>query len=163
MKPALVVLLALCACANPKPEAVPPRETTVRAQPPLRVTWQEVSRSGKEAVVLARVERLLGIAMPFTMSVELPAGVTAREGRTTLTLVPNPEAVEVTEKFVLVYDALPQGDAVLKLDGDSGAMGFHYKVPYRFGRPEPVAQPPAVTGPPVVRGDKNFGPSVPLQ
>ena len=55
------------------------------------------------------------------------------------------------------------GDAVLKLDGDSGAMGFHYKVPYRFGRAAPEETGPAATGVAPGKGGKSFGPSVPLK
>jgi hypothetical protein len=41
-------------------------------------------------------------------------------------------------------------------------MGFHYKVPYRFGRPEQL-DAPAATGPGFKKGDQQFGPSIPLK
>lgn len=164
MKPvfgSLLVVLAL-GCAT-QPATPPARETTSRLLSPLKVSWAEVSRTDREAVVRATVERVLAIDMPFALEVELPAGVKVVEGRTRLTLLPNSEAVTVTEQLTLQYDAPPAGDAVLKVDGESGTMGFHYRVPYRFGRPEPVEAPPAATGPGFKKGDQQFGPSVPLK
>ena len=77
--------------------------------------------------------------------------------------MPNAEAVTIEEPLSLAFEATPQADAVLKLDGETGAMGFHYQVPYRFGRPAPEARGPAATGPAPGKGGKTFGPSVPLQ
>ena len=132
-------------------------------QSPVRVTWEEVSRSDTQAVLVAKIERLNRLDLSFLMSVELPAGVKATEGRTQLTLLPNAEAVTVTERLTLSFESAPAGDALLKLDGDSGAMGFHYKVPYRFGRAPTEAPGPAATGVAPVKGGKSFGPSVPLK
>ena len=84
-------------------------------------------------------------------------------GGTRLTLLPNTEAVTVTERLTLGFESAPEGDAMLKLDGDSGAMGFHYKVPYRFGRAEPEERGPSATGVAPSKGGKSFGPSVPLK
>jgi hypothetical protein len=122
-----------------------------------------VSRTDSQAVVLAKVERLNHLDMPFVMSVELPAGVKATEGRTVLNLLPNTEPVLITERLTLSFEGTPAGDAILKLDGDSGAMGFHYKVPYRFGRAAPEETGPAATGVAPMKGGKSFGPSVPLK
>ncbi len=158
-----ILLLAGCANTTPAPEGARPLDTTVRLQSPVRVTWEEVSRTETGAVVLAKIERLNRLDMPFAMTVELPAGVKALEGRTQLTLLPNTEPVLVTERLTLAYEAPPAGDAILRLDGDSGAMGFHYKVPYRFGRPAPEEKGPAATGPAPMKGGKSFGPSIPLK
>jgi hypothetical protein len=168
MKPVLammVVVLAACANSTPSPaeSSRPQIEPTVRMESPVRVTWEEVSRTETQAVVLAKLERVNKLDMSFLMSVELPAGVKVLEGRTQLTLLPNTEAVMVTEKLVLAFESAPAEDAVLKLDGDSGAMGFHYKVPYRFGRPAPEERGPAATGVAPVRNGKSLGPSVPLK
>ena len=168
MKRFLAVLF-LSACANSSatssatPESPSARETTVRMQSPVRVSWEEVSRSDTQAVVIAKIERLNHLDMSFLMSVELPPGVKAAEGRTQLTLLPNTEAVTVTERLTLTFESPPALDALLKLDGDSGAMGFHYKVPYRFGRPPPEERGPAATGVAPMKGGKSFGPSVPLK
>jgi hypothetical protein len=132
-------------------------------QSPIKVTWEEVSRTDTQAVVLAKIERVNKLDMPFAMSVELPDGGRAIEGRTQLTLMPNTEPVLITERLTLAYEAAPAGDAQLKLDGDSGAMGFHYKVPYRFGRAAPEETGPAATGVTPRKGDQSFGPSVPLK
>ncbi len=164
MKPLLSCLLLWTACASPQlsPQGAP-LETTTRALPPVRVSWEEVSRSATEAVVLAKLERVNALAMPFVMTLEVPPGATVVSGRTRLTLLPNAEPVLVTETITFHFEAPPPGDAVLKLDGDSGAMGFHFKVPYRFGRPVHAEQPPAATGPAVKLGDRNLGPSIPLK
>lgn len=165
MKPAVVVMGMLSACANSLPAQEParPLESTVRMQSPIRVTWEEVSRTPNEAVVLAKVERVNKLDMTFLMEVELPAGVKLVEGRTRLTLLPNAEAVTVTEKLTLSFEVPPEADAILKLDGDTGAMGFHYKVPYRFGRAPPEEPNVNATGVAPNRGGKSFGPSVPLK
>ena len=165
MKHLLATMLLLTGCANttPAPDAARPLDTTVRLQSPLRVSWEELSRTDTGAVVLAKVERLNRLDMPFVLTIELPAGVKAVDGRTQLTLLPNTEAVLVTERLTLAYEAPPAEDAQLKLDGDSGAMGFHYKVPYRFGRAAPEERGPAATGPEPSKGGKSFGPSVPLK
>ncbi len=164
MKPVIAVMMLLCGCATSPPQEPPPKiDSTVRIKPPLTVTWEELSRTDTGAVVLAKIERVNRLDMSFLMEVELPAGVKVLEGRTKLTLLPNTEAVTVTEQLTLSFDAAPVEDAVLKLDGDSGAMGFHYKVPYRFGRVSPEEKGPAATGVAPNRGGKDFGPSVPLK
>lgn len=170
MKPLLVSsLVFLCAaCANPKQDVapVPPppvRDTTVRAQLPVRVTWEEVSRTPTEAVVLAKVVRVLGIDTPLEVSIDVPAGAKLVAGRARFTLSPNVEADTVTEPITFAYEATPTDDAVLKLDADTGAMGMHFKVPYRFGRPPPPENPPKAIGPALKKGDKSFGPSIPVQ
>lgn len=167
-KPVLAVMVVLGGCANtPAPSSKEPsrpaQASTVRLQSPVRVTWQEVSRTATEAVVLAKVERVNALDMAFLMSVELPPGVKVVEGRTQLTLVPNTEAGTVSERFTLSFEAPPTGDAMLKLDGETGAMGFHYKVPYRFGRAAPEERGPSATGLAPSKGGKTFGPSVPLK
>jgi hypothetical protein len=159
----LVVLMTACANSTPAQQESKPVQTTVRMQSPIRVTWEEVSRSETQAVVLAKIERLNKLDMPFVMAVELPAGVKAIEGRTQLNLLPNTEPVTVTERLTLGFDTPPSGDAQLRLDGDSGAMGFHYKVAYRFGRAAPEETGPAATGVAPTHAGKSFGPSVPLK
>jgi hypothetical protein len=160
----LVAALApACANSSTAQEGKPPLETTVRLQSPLKVSWEEQSVSATQAVVLAKVERVTKLDMPFLMSVELPAGVKVLEGRTQLQLLPNTEAVTVTERLVLGYEGTPLEDAQLKLDGDAASMGFHYKVPYRFGRPAPDESGPKATGPEFIKAGKSLGPSIPLK
>lgn len=160
----VALFLSLGACTNHQvtPPPSPPLNTTVRALPPLKVTWEEVSRTDTDAVVLATVERIIGLDMPFDVQVKLPPGVSVKSGRTSYALMPNVEAVTVQERLVLTYEQLPTEDAVLKLDGETGAMGYHYQVPYRFGRPPPQEHPPRADGPSVKLGDRNLGPSIPL-
>ena len=69
----------------------------------------------------------------------------------------------ITERFEFTFATPPKDDAHLKLDGDGAGMGFHYDVPYRFGRSAPADVDPAATGPSVEIGGKKFGPSVPLK
>jgi hypothetical protein len=159
----LVMCMAACANSGAQQESPKALETTVRLQAPIKVTWEEVSRSATQAVVVAKIERVNKLDMSFSMAIELPPGVTAVEGRTQLTLLPNAEAVTVTERLTLAFEAPPEGDALLKLDGDSGAMGFHSRVPYRFGRAAPAETGPEATGVAPRKGDRSFGPSVPLK
>lgn len=137
--------------------------TTVRAALPVVVRWEEVSREAGRAVVRATIERKLGLDLPLSVAVELPAGVKAARGRTAFTLTPNVEAITVAEELELTFENLPAGDALLKVDADSGAFGIHSRVPYRFGRPEPVTPAPAATGPHLMRGDRDLGASIPLR
>lgn len=101
--------------------------------------------------------------MPFAVNIAVPAGVVVKKGRTQFSLMPNVEAVVVSEELELVWDgAVPSEDAVLKVDGDTGAMGIHFKVPYRFGRAEPIVEGPRATGPHVFNRGRDLGPSIPL-
>ncbi|PZR18430.1 MAG: hypothetical protein DI536_00680 [Archangium gephyra] len=161
----LVVLMLAVSCANakPAPSEEPKLNTTSQLQSPVKVTWEEVSRSEGEAVVLAKVERVLKLDLPFLVQVTVPEGVTVKQGRERLELLPNNEAVLVTERFVFVYATPPKEDAHLKLDGDGAGMGFHYDVPYRFGRAAPADVDPAATGPAAEVGGKNRGATVPLK
>ena len=165
MMVSMMVVLTSCANApslkesSSRPEITP----TVCMESPVCVIWEEISRSATEAIVLAKIVRVNKLDMSFLMTIEMPAGVKVLEGRTQLTLLPNTEAVTVTERLQLAFDAAPSDDAILKLDGDSGAMGFHAKVPYRFGRSAPEERGPSATGvAPVLKG-KSMGPSVPLK
>lgn len=165
MKPTLValVLLSFLGCANPGHEApAAPTPAADRAQLPVRVTWEERSRAPNEAVVLVKLERLVPIDTPFTVQVDVPADAKVTHGRTSFTVVPNAEPVVVTEELTFAYAATPTGDALLRVDADTGAMGFHFKAPYRFGRPAPAEVQPKLTGPALKKGDRNFGPSIPL-
>ncbi|MGV3625043.1 MAG: hypothetical protein ACO1OB_29760 [Archangium sp.] len=161
----LVLCLAVsCANSKPAPENEPAKlNTTSRLLSPVKVSWEEVSRDEHQAVVLAKVERVHKLDMPFMVKVDVPAGVTVKEGRQTLELLPNNEAVLVTERFVFTFDSVPAEDAVLHLDGNSGAMGFSSNIPYRFGRAAPADVDPATSGDGVTVGGKNRGPSVRLK
>ncbi len=162
-----VMLCLTLSCANaptaPDEAQKPALNTTTRLLSPVRVTWEEVSRGEHDAVVLAKVERVLKLDLPFLVKVDVPAGVTMKEGRAVLELLPNKEAVLITERYVFTWDVAPETDAVLRLDGNTGSMGFHFEVPYRFGRAAPLDVDPAATGPSLEVGGKKFGPSVPLK
>lgn len=169
--PALA-LAALVGCANQSAPATaapaaPKRvqqlpEPTVRLESPVKVRWEEVERTATAAVVVAHVERVNAVPVPLLLRVEVPAGVEVKRGTLELRLAPNPEAGTMSERYELAFTAPPAGDLVLRVDGDTDAMGFHFQVPYRFGRPAPEAPGPAATGPAFQKGGKNFGPSIPL-
>lgn len=161
------MLVVLGACTTPPVSPVPERprqlsEPTVRAESPLKVRWEQVSLTPTSARLVAHVERVNALPVPLMMRVEAPAGVTLEQGRAKVELPANDAATDVTETFTLSFTKLPETDLVLLVDGDNQAMGFHYKAVYRFGRAEPVEQPPAATGPALYRGGKSFGNSVPL-
>ncbi|MFZ5441860.1 MAG: hypothetical protein ACOZQL_17785 [Myxococcota bacterium] len=163
-KPSLVAALALvAACASPREAAPPPpTDTTVRAQLPVRVSWEEVSRTPTEAVVAAVVHRIGPLDTPFTVTIDVPRGARVVEGRTSFVLSPNTEALTTREKLVFSYEAPPTDDARLHVVADTGTMGFAFDVPYRFGRPAPAEPQVDTTGPALKKGDKSFGPSIPL-
>lgn len=169
-----LAVVVLAACAKPVDEAqanavlakkplVGERNLTVRAELPVKVRLDEVSRSSTGAVVQATVDRRIGIDMPYAVTFTLPAGVTAKRGRTSFTLAPNAEAVVVTEEYELTWDVLPSTDALFEVHGTTGAMGMHFKAPYRFGRPEVKEPAPQAVGPRLTMGDRDFGPSIPLK
>jgi len=158
---ALGVLLLLAGCAN----TAEPANATVRLRSPVTVRWEERARSATSAVLVAHVERFTAVPLPLVLRLEVPAGVTVVSGRTKLDLPANAEASDVTERFELAYASPPAADARLRVDGDSASagLGFHFDVPYRFGRAEPEARPPAATGPTSSKGGRNFGPSIPVK
>lgn len=159
MKRALGVVLLLAGCAN----TAPPAQSTVRLRSPVTVRWEERSRSATGAVVVAHVERFTAVPLPLALRLELPAGVTVVAGRAKLDLPANAEAGDVAEQYELAYAAPPEADAHLRVDGESAAMGFHFDVPYRFGRAAPEAKVPAATGPVGGKGGRSFGPSIPVK
>lgn len=174
MKRASLPLVAaglLAACANSSALEAPPeaprhvpqmKKPTVRLETPLRVAVEEVDRSDTRATVVARVERRLALAVPLTLRLEVPPGVTIAAGRPVVELPPNAGADTVTETWALTFAHPPEGDAVVRVDGDGEGLGFHARVPYRFGRPAPEDVGPAATGPAVFKHGRNLGPSIPL-
>ncbi|MEW5738523.1 MAG: hypothetical protein AB1938_06325 [Myxococcota bacterium] len=163
----------LAGCANqstpaPAPPAAPPTHAqqmpgpTVRLESPVKVRWEERARTATSAEVVAHVERLNAVPVPLLLRVEAPAGVTVKQGRTKVELPANSEAGTVSETYFFAFDATPTEDVMLRVDGDSEGMGFHFQVPYRFGRAAPEGPQPAATGPAFQKGGKSFGPTIPL-
>jgi hypothetical protein len=129
----------------------------------MRVRWEQQALTPTGATLVAHVERLNALRIPFLVRVEFPAGVKVEQGRTKLELLPNAEAVETTETYVVSFASPPTTDALLLVDGDTQGMGFHSKQEYRFGRPDPEGPRVNATGPaPTGKGGKSLGPSVPL-
>jgi hypothetical protein len=169
---AVVVASCAFACANQGPAASAPAappahvqqmpEPTVRLESPVKVRWSEVSRTATAAVVVAEVERLNAVPVPLLLRVEVPAGATVKAGRVKVDLPANTEAGVVRETLELAFDATPAADLVLRVDGDTEGLGFHFQVPYRFGRPAPEAAAPAATGPAFQKGGKSLGGTIPL-
>ena len=172
---ALAALLG-AACANPSNQSNPAASqtlalaqgsttpgTTVRQQFPMRLRWEERALTETGATLVAHVERLNALRIPFVLQVELPAGVKVERGRTRLELPPNSDAVETTEEYVLTFATAPAQDALLLVDGENQAMGFHGKVAYRFGRTSPAEPHLDAAGPsPTGTDGKAMGPSIPL-
>lgn len=164
--------LALAACANPSPPPQTPAtapahvqqmpEPTVRLESPVKVRWEERALSATGATVVAHVERLNAVPVPLLLRVEVPDGVTLKSGRKDVPLAPNAEPGTVSEVYELAFAQPPAGDLVLRVDGDTEGMGFHFQVPYRFGRPAPEAAAPAPTGPAFMKGGKSMGGTIPL-
>lgn len=158
-------MLLVAGCVSPEPEAgrAEPVRSTVRLQSPVKVRWEERSRTAAGAVLVAHVERVTAVPLPLLLRLEVPAGVKVLAGRARLELPANAEASDAAETFELAWAVTPAADARLRVDGESAGLGFHFDVPYRFGRAEPEPRPPAATGPSAGKGGRQFGPSIPVK
>lgn len=149
--------LGLTAC---RPSA--PREVTnaVQSSPSLAGAESqhvgapvEVHLRGPAAPRVGRVELTLVVerrgrlAIPLTIDVRSPRrGRANLLGPTTpvvLAATPQPSRDEVA--IALDCASIPEDDLVVIVDGQSSLGGYHAEVAYRFGRPEPIAQRPALS------------------
>jgi hypothetical protein len=159
-------LLVAAACKSsppPAPAPAAPRESTVRARVPLLVSWQEVRRGPTGAELVARVQRLAPLPFSIDVSVSVPSGVKLARGRAQFTLTPNVEGEIHEESIAITYEKLPETDLELTAHGQAPDMGVHARMPYRFGRREPLNEAVAPVGPDLQGpGDRNLGPSIPI-
>ena len=144
--------------------AAPAEPSTSRLQAPLSASWEQRSLTSGGASLVAHVKRIAPMNMKVLVRIEVPAGAKLTTGRPQFVLPENAEASEVTEPVELTFDPVPAGDLMLRVDSESQEAGFHFFTAYRFGRAAP-ALPTAVQpeGPPVKKGDRNLGSSVPIQ
>jgi hypothetical protein len=157
-------LLILAGCkSSPAPAASPQLDHPDRARNPVQLSWQEVRRGATEVELIARVQRLAPLPFPLEVTLALPAGVTVKEGRARFTLPANTEGATHEEKLTLAYATIPEADVELAADGQAIDLGVHARRAYRFGRPEPLSNVVAPKGPDLKQGEKNFGPSIPIE
>ncbi|MDO9017152.1 MAG: hypothetical protein Q8S73_12275 [Deltaproteobacteria bacterium] len=168
---ALAVLAAACTTPSPSPRsAAEPTGVVERRDPdaPVRVRWVTrvepgaVTRHGQDTrlVLVARVEQPGQLGLPLAVWVEAPDGVTQTRGPRQYTVGPARAGSVHETEMEFAVDALPASDLVLVVDAQSPGAGFHARVPYRFGRPEPTVATPTLTGTPVTVGHTSAGPSV---
>jgi hypothetical protein len=161
----LVVLLAAAGCTKRGVEVMPTEPAgvpTVELSAPLTVRWEEQARTEGQVRLVAHVTRVTAVGVPFEVHLDVPAGATLVYGRPSFSIPENGEADDVTEVYELSFAAVPAGDLVLRVDGEVDDMGFHVKVPYRFGRPAPSGPRPVANGPSSSHGGRDLGPSIPL-
>ncbi len=111
----------------------------------------------------AHVERRTAMDAKVRVTLALPAGVELVEGLLDQWLEPSGQALVRDLTFVLRVDALPTEDAVLFVDMQTSAGGYHAQHPYRFGRSEPLPASPARTGRELKVGAKRIGRSIHLR
>ncbi len=164
MKIALAVL-CLAVAASCASTVTPAKvEPTSRQQFPVTVRWEEKARSERGVTLAAHVTRLSAMPMALHVVVDVPAGAKLETGRQKFDLLPNTEGVEIVETYTVLFDTPPPTDLLLHVDADAQSFGYHAKVPYRFGRPEPLGVQVDATGPsPAGKGGRPVGNSVPLQ
>lgn len=158
------------AAPNPYPPPVAlataaPPESPPSSNPesPARVAWVVKSLESGRVTLTARVERFAPMAVPLAVTVAVPASVRVLQGKTSY-LVPASDGAATNEaEFVFAFDAAPSDDIVLTADVQTPSFGVHATDAYRFGRPAPVGPMPKATGPHLKIGERDFGPTVPLQ
>ena len=111
----------------------------------------------------AHVEQRTAMDAKVRVKLVLPAGVELVEGHLEQWLKPSDQAVARELTFVVRVHALPTENAVLFVDMQASAGGYHAQHPYRFGRSEPVPASPARTGPELKAGAKRLGRSIHLR
>jgi len=107
------------------------------------------------------VEKLVVTEKPLNVELRLPDGVRA-EPSTNWTI---DAATTGTLKYEVAFSwsgPPPLTDLVAVVDMQGTGSGFHAEVPYRFGRPAPVAAPLKQAEQPVQLGDTNLGRPVDL-
>lgn len=149
-----------CATATQKSGEPAPAEGKARA--PIALSWEERSRSDGSAVVVAHVTKKAALALPLSVRLEAPAGVTVVKGRGEWTIPADSAPGEATETYELSFAQPPAADLVLHVDGEATGLGVHLHAEYAFGRAAPVVPQPAATGPGAAKGGQETGPSIPL-
>lgn len=136
-------LVALACQTAPPAQATPPAASTSGAtvardaQSPLEVTLRALSESATSATLEVRVRKATATERPLVLTLTLPPGVEAAPAT-----LPPVEALDTgvqTRLVQLSFQQRPATDLFVVADLQGTAMGYHATVPYRFGRPEPVA------------------------
>jgi hypothetical protein len=122
------------------PEGVP------RTDQPLSLRWV--------------VEQRGQLGIPLELEVRVPPGVRV-SGEVSAHLQPNPGVRR--GDITLEFPSIPAEDFVVVVHGASATAGYHAEIPYRFGRPTPVAPTPPRTGPRLQLGGHDLGRAVPTQ
>jgi hypothetical protein len=155
---ALTLCLGCARTEHPQKVAV-----TDRLPAPVVLTLEETSRGADKAVLVARVRRQTTVPLELLLRVTLPDGATLAQGAVQEVFPPQAELGETTRTLVLQYAALPAGDLLVHLDGETKGLGVHATVPYRFGRPAPVEAHLAPEGDHVFKNGRDLGAPVPVR
>jgi hypothetical protein len=168
---ALAALATACNTPSPAPRSAAEPVAAVERHDldaPVVVRWVTrvepgaVTGRGQDTrlVLVARVEQPGQLGLPLGVWVEAPEGVTQTRGPRQYTVGPARAGSVHETEMEFAVGAVPGSDLVLVVDAQSPGAGFHARVPYRFGRPEPTVATPTLTGTPVTVGHTSAGPSV---
>lgn len=111
----------------------------------------------------AVVERYIGMTVPMTVVLRLPPGARLIRGEATRQLPPNTTARTDVLEYDIAIGEVPAEDVWLVTDVRGEGIGFHGRVAYRFGRPEPLPARPPLAQESVRVGGRDFGRPVQLQ
>lgn len=130
------VLVSSCSCDEKKVEPAPsapavarPALVTPTPPSPLRARWVQQQLTPQRTTLLAQID-YGPTTEPVTVQLELPPNAQVTGGRTFFQLAPVGQATTHSEPIVILSQALPVADLVLKVT--SG--GVELAEPYRFGR-----------------------------
>ncbi len=154
------------AVPRPSPDSpVPRREADIPedARSPIAVRIEApegVPRTGQPLGLHWVVEQRGRLDIPLEVEVRVPPGVRV-SGEVSAHIQPNPGVRR--GDITLEFPSIPAEDLVVVVHGASATAGYHAEIPYRFGRPTPVAPTPSRTGPRLQLGGHDLGRAVPTQ
>ncbi len=167
LRPFAFATVVVASCARPAPSSVRPVASqpppSVEAAPEhagpgpvIGVTWRVADVAGGErgvtrtpvapvfpiagtVTLIAHIDYHGWIDAPLAVDVRVPSGARLVAGDAHMTLPPSTPGTARDVLFTVAFGTPPAGDLVLVADAHTSHMGFHAELPYRFGRPEPVA------------------------
>ena len=155
-------VIAVAACTSPTQSAqpsapvLPPKATTfsaahedVGAPLQVRVYGPPTVVAGQTIELRATIDRHLLAAAPLALSLQVPPGTRLVSGPSSEVLL-DTTSHRFDRAWLLHVDAIPPQDAIVVVDWQTPAGGYHAEIAYRFGRPEPKLDQPLATGPEII-------------
>ena len=165
MRTAILILLLLVtsSCRSPVAPAAPSVVTAVpsEARSPLSSQWEVRELGEGRARLTLSVTKAVVTEKDVRVDFTVPPGVTAQPALEPWTIAAETRGV-VSKDYSLEWSAAPRDDLIAVVDVQGVSFGYHAKVPFRFGRPEPTVKPPERDANPVQLGNTNLGRPVDL-